>query len=266
MSCQENYDELLKENEKLTDENKKNKKNKKGKNKKNNNLDKFNSMIDEASDAITCDSNCQKQRTIDDLKQKYLNAQTNLATAPNQLTTAKKNYVIYSQGQTSYDDQVYKQLTKKAKELASFYAENFNKETQDALTDIQTYSGLLANLRNVFDLYIKYKKENVELQKTIKEESNDILTNERKTYYQDEGIENLKFVYYYFLLSIYVICLILFAVFNFVYPSQFSWKIRIIMFIVLLLLPFVSSWILGKLVMIIYNIYDTLPKNVHKTL
>ena len=240
------------------------KKNKK--NKKNNDLDKFNTMIDQATQAITCDSNCQKQRTKDDLKQKYLNAQTNLATAPNQFENAKKNYVIYSQGQTSYDDQVDKQLTTKAKELASFYAENFNKESQNVLTDTQTYSGLLVNLRNVFDLYEKYKKENEELHEKIKEESNDILTNERKTYYQDEGIENLKFVYYYFLLSIYVICLILFAIFNFVYPSHFTWKIRVVIFIVVLLLPFVSTWILGKLIMIVYNIYHVLPTNVHKTL
>jgi hypothetical protein len=240
------------------------KKNKK--NKKNNDLDKFNTMIDQATQAMTCDSNCQKQRTTNDLKQKYLNAQTNLASAPSQVSTAKKNYVIYSQGQSIYDDQVDKELTTKAKELASFYAENFNKESQSVLTDTQTYSGLLVNLRNVFDLYEKYKKENEELQEKIKEESNDILTNERKTYYQDEGIENLKFVYYYFLLSIYVICLILFAIFNFVYPSQFTWKIRVVMFIILLLLPFVSTWILGKLIMIIYNIYHVLPTNVHKTL
>ena len=236
------------------------------KNKKNNDLDKFNTMIDQATQAMTCDSNCQKQRTTNDLKQKYLNAQTNLASAPSQVSTAKKNYVIYSQGQSIYDDQVDKELTTKAKELASFYAENFNKESQSVLTDTQTYSGLLVNLRNVFDLYEKYKKENEELQEKIKEESNDILTNERKTYYQDEGIENLKFVYYYFLLSIYVICLILFAIFNFVYPSQFTWKIRVVMFIILLLLPFVSTWILGKLIMIIYNIYHVLPTNVHKTL
>jgi len=231
-----------------------------------NDLDKFNSMIDQATQAITCDSNCQKERTIDELKQKYLRAQTNLATAPNQVATAKKNYVIYSQGQTSYDDQVDRQLTKKAKELASFYGENFNKESQNVYTNIDTYSGLLTNLRNVFDLYVKYKKENVELQKKIKEESNDVLTNERKTYYQNEGIENLKFVYYYFLLTIYVIFVVAFAIFNFVYPSQFTFKYRIVIFIVLLLLPFVSTYILSKIVMIIHTIYGMLPKNVHKTL
>ena len=264
MSCQENYNELLKENEKLTDENKKNKKNKK--HKKNNDLDKFNSMIDQATDAITCDSNCQKQRTSDDLKNKYLNAQTNLATAPNQVQTAKKNYVLFTQGQVRYDEQVEKNLTKKAKELASFYSENFNKECQNVFTDIETYSGLLSNLRNVFDLYIKYKKENSELHKKIKKESNDILTNERKTYYQDEGIDNLKFYYYYFLIVIYVICVVAFGIFNFFYPSHISWIIRLVMFIILLILPFISTWILGKIVVIIYNIYGVLPTNVHTSL
>ena len=231
-----------------------------------NNLDKFNSLIDQATQAITCDSNCQKQKSIDDLKQKYLNAQTNLASAPNQVEITKKNYVIYTQGQSSYDDQVDDELTKKAKKLTSFYSENFNKESQNVYTDIQTYSGLLANLRNVFDLYVKYKEENLELQKKIKEESNDILTNERKTYYQDEGIENLEFYYYYFLIIIYVICILLFAIFNFIYPSQFTWKYRVVIFIILLLLPFVSTYILSKIVMIIYNLYGILPKNVHKTL
>jgi len=265
MSCQENYNELLKENEKLTDENNKNKKNKKG-NKKNNDLDKFNSMIDDATDAITCDSNCQKQRTSDDLKNKYLNAKTNLATAPNQAETAKKNYVIFTQGQLSYDEQLDNELKKKAKILTSFYAENFNKESQDVLTDTQTYAGLLTNLRNVFDLYVKYKEENIELFKQLKEETNDILTNERKTYYQDEGIENLKFYYYYFLITIYVICILAFGIFNFIYPSQISSKIRIVMFIILIILPFISTWILGKLVVLIYNIYGFLPTNVHTSL
>jgi len=258
MSCQENYNELLKENERLTDENKKNK--------KNNDLDKFNSMIDQATDAITCDSNCQKQRSSDELKNKYLNAQTNLASAPNQLQTAKKNYVLFTQGQIRYDEQVEINLIKKAKVLASFYSENFNKEYQNIFTNIETYSGLLTNLRNVFDLYVKYKKENSELQKKIKKDSNDILTNERKTYYQDEGIDNLKFYYYYFLIVIYVICVVAFGIFNFFYPSQISWKIRLAMFIVLIILPFISTWILGKIVAMIYNIYGVFPTNVHTSL
>ena len=63
MSCEENYNDLLKENENLSNENKRNKRNK-----RNNHLDKFNSLIDQAAEAITCDANCQKQKKTDELK------------------------------------------------------------------------------------------------------------------------------------------------------------------------------------------------------
>jgi hypothetical protein len=236
------------------------------KNKNSNNLDKFNSLIDQATQSISCDSNCQKQRTGDELKKKYLDAQTNLATAPNQVEMAKKNYIIFTQGQLGYEEQLDSKLKKKATTLATFYADNFNKEAQNILSDVETYSGLLSNLRNVFDLFLKYKKENSELFKQLKEETNDILTNERKTYYQDQGISNLKFYYYYFLITIYIICVFAFGIFNFIYPSEIEWKIRLVIFILLLIMPFISTWILGKIISVIYNVYDVLPTNVHTTI
>jgi hypothetical protein len=260
MSYEQNYDELLKENAQLFKENKKNKYNK-----KDNNLDKFNAMIDEATQAIICDSTCQKERKNNELKQKYLDAQSNLARGPDILYNARKNFVIYNEGQPVYDELIEAELTKKADMIASFYEENFKSESKNVLFDIKTYSGLLMNLKNVFELYLKYKQENVELSKKLKDESNDILTNERKTYYQDQGIDNLQFYYFYFLITVYIVCVVGFGLLNFIYPSQFEFKIRIIVFILLLILPFISTWLLGKLILIIYSIYGLLPKNVHKT-
>ena len=231
-----------------------------------NNLDKFNLMIEQATNMIACDSTCQQQKTANELKTKYLNSQTNLATAPNQYELAKKNYLIYSQGQSSYNEQVDNELTQKAKKLSLFYKENFNKESANILSSINSYSGLLVNLNNVSELLAKYKNENEKLSKQIKKESNDILTNERKTYYQDEGIENLKFYYYYFLVTIYFICLAAFGIFNFIYPSQFSFNMRIFIFVLLFILPFISTWILGKLIFLFYSAYEVLPKNVHTKL
>jgi len=254
------YNDLLKENKKLSEENKRNKENKR------NNLDKFNSLIEQATEAIICDANCQKQKKKDILKQKYINAQSNLARGPLLLETARKNYIVYNKGELVYNELIETELTKKATMIATFYQENFNEESKNVLSNVKIYSGLLSNLKNVFELYLKYKEENVQLTKKLKEETNDILTNERKTYYQDQGIDNLKFYYYYFLLIVYVICVILFGVFNFIYPSQMSGKIRAVILIILLILPFISTWILGKIVMIIYFIYGLLPTNIHKTL
>jgi hypothetical protein len=155
-------------------------------------------------------------------------------------------------------------LSQQAQKLTSYYKINFNDESENINFNINTYSGLLINLKNIFDLYLKYKEENIQLFKQLKDETNDLLTNDRKTYYQDQGIDNLKFYYHYFFLLIYVITILAYIVYNFMYPSQFSILIRILFLGLMVLLPFISTWILEKIVGIIYDIYNWLPKNAHK--
>jgi VIT1/CCC1 family predicted Fe2+/Mn2+ transporter len=163
-----------------------------------------------------------------------------------------------------YDELIDSELLKKAQELSTYFKTNFDDESQNILFNVETYNGLLINLTNVFELYLKYKKENVELFKKLQDETSDILTNDRKTYYQDQGIDNLKFIYHYVILTIYVIAVLCYVVFSFIYPSNLSMLLRIVILILMILLPFFSTLILGKIIEIIHNIYYLLPKNAHK--
>ena len=45
-------------------------------------INQLNSLLEQASDTILCNSECQKERKAEKLKQKYLDSQTNLASAP----------------------------------------------------------------------------------------------------------------------------------------------------------------------------------------
>ena len=230
------------------------------------NLDKFNSMIDQATQAISCGPDCQNQQTSEQLKQDYLNAQTNLATAPNNVYVSRKNYIVYDEGQPAYDELINTELSQQAQSLSSYYQTSFNSECQNINFNIETYSGLLINLKNVFDLHFKYKMDNTEMLKQLKDETNDILTNDRKTYYQDQGIDNLNLYYHYFFLLIYIIVVLCYLVYNFMYTSQLSVLVRGIIFVLMILLPFFSTWILEKIVAVIYDVYNWLPKNMHKQL
>jgi len=226
-------------------------------------MNKFNTLINQASDAVLCNSECRQQRTADKLKQNYLNSQTNLASASNQVQVAEKNYVTFTQGPSGYNDLLDKQLQEQAQEVSDKFTEYFNSDSEQIKTQIDTYEGLLLNFKNVAELYLKYKQENVELIKDLKDETNDVLTNERKTYYEDQKIDGLKGYYYYILLGIYIIFLIGFIIFSIMYPSQTNWKIKLASFIGFILLPFFSTWILGKIISIIYTAYEMLPKNVY---
>ena len=226
-------------------------------------MSRFNSFIQEASDTIMCDVDCQRQREEERLKQEYERAQQALAFAPSQLQRAQQNYVLYSQGESEYDELLDEELDEKANIIADAFTENFDNEVNKLKSQISSYNSLLINYDNIFDLLKKYEIENGLLWKELKKETNDLLTNERKTYYEDQNIGTLQFYYFYFLVTIYVICVLCFGAFSFIYPSQSSWIIRLGIFIAFIVLPFISTWILGIIVYLLYEGYNLLPKNVY---
>jgi len=226
---------------------------------------KFNSFLSQAADTIACGTECQKQRTSEQLKKDYLNSQTNLESASNQVQVAQQKYVTFTQGQQAYNNLNTQQLEQKAQSESTNFQNNFNKEVDTIQLSIDTYSGLYINLQNIYDLFVNYKNENEELYKSLKDETSDTLTNARKTYYEDEGIDSLKFWYHYVLLIIYVIFALSFGVLSFIYPSQINWKYRLAIFIGLAALPFISTYLLGLLLVLVSYLYELLPKNVHLT-
>jgi hypothetical protein len=227
-------------------------------------LNKFNSFLDKASKTIACDTECQRLKTASELKYKYTEAKNNRVLAEPQYQIAKRNYYTYVAGQNGYNDILDKELNHEAKIMI----ETFNKLTDEEISKIksqlQTYDGLLLNFRNVVDLYKKYKIENMKLFKELKNDTNDILTNDRKTFYEDQRNESLNDYYQYILLIIYIIVVICFIVFSLIYPSGFSYKFRIILILIFIALPFIATWILGKIIYAIYWFYDLLPKNVYR--
>jgi hypothetical protein len=230
------------------------------------NINNFNSFIEQARDKLLCDTNCQNKKTADQLKQDYLNAQTNLITAPQQVEETQQKYVTFTQGQNAYNELQSSQIEQKAEIISSKFQEKFNEEVKKIQNQIQGYSGLLINFKNVVELYIYYKKDNILLFKELKDETSDVLTNERKTYYEDQGIDNLKFIYYYILLTIYVICVLCFLSFSLIYQTSYGWRIKFIILVSFIILPFISSYLLDFVIGIVYFIYSFVPKNVRLTL
>ena len=227
-------------------------------------INQFNSLVQQASDTLTCDSTCQNNRQSEQLKQTFLESKENEASAPYKAAIAEKNYVTYTQGAEKYDKLKKDVLEKEAQDLANEFIQQFEKDAVTFNSQLDTYDALLLNFKNVNDLFLKYKEENTELFKELKDETSDTLTNDRKTFYQDQKIDGLNFYYFYFLLIVYIICVIGYSIFSLMYPSQSSFKVRLIIIVGLIVLPFLSSWILGIIIYLLYEIYNLLPKNVYK--
>lgn len=227
-------------------------------------LNKFNSFLNSAAETIACGPKCQQLKKAEQLKDNYLQAESNLTLAEPQFQIAKQNYYTYVSGQAGYNEMMEEEYSQKADMIVEKFKENYGEEITKIKSELATYNGLVINFRNVVDLYKNYKKENILLFKKLKDETNDVLTNERKTFYEDQQIDSLNKYYVYILWTIYVITVICFAIFSLVYPSQTSLLIRIFTLLIFIILPFISTWILGKIIQIIYWLYSLLPKNVYK--
>ena len=166
--------------------------------------------------------------------------------------------------QVDSNEMMEPQYRAEAEVLAEKHKKSYDTEVSKINTLLDTYNKLLVNYKNIEELYNKYKKENSLLFNQLKNHTNDIITNERQTYYEDQEIETLNGFYFYILWIIYIIVVICFAIFSLMYPSQISFIIRILLLCVFIVLPFVSTWILGKIIQLVYWLFSFVPKNVYK--
>ena len=230
-----------------------------------NNIDanKMNDFLDNANKILTCDSTCQEQKKQVDLKKKYLEAKTNLLTAPNQVETSYKNYLTYTKGDSAYNEYKEAELQQKAEIVVTTFKSTFSDGIEKVKEIYDTYSGLLLNFSHIVELYTKLVKENYILELQVKNKTSDVLTNDRKTYYEDQSIDSLGF-YHTILLIIYFIFLIGFAVSIFMFPSEISRKVLIAILVFFIIYPFICIKIFHFLIKIYNKIIGILPSNVYK--
>lgn len=147
--------------------------------------------------------------------------------------------------------------TEEAKKMKEFNA------LKDSITPIlNTYENNRVNSINLFDSYKNYIEENKKLEKQVTDTSSDIQTNDRKTFYQNEASESLD-LYYWILLSVYILTVVGFAVCWYLLPTGMSNPKLLFLFICLVLYPLFSTRILHY-IMYLYNLLlDFLPKNMY---
>jgi len=229
------------------------------------NINDFNNFLTKANETISCGPSCMEQQQSQQLEKNYLDAQTNVASAPQQLFTAKKEYITYTQGQSGYNEYIDKELQNNAETITSSYQTKFNKSANTVKTNIQIYDGLLINFNNVVDLYKKYKKENNDLEKNLKIKSSDTQTNDRKNYYEDQGVNRLK-MYYYFLLFIYVFIVFIFLLSVFLVKTDVKLSTRLLILFLLIIYPFVCYWVFNFLQKVFLRVKSYFPNNIYGNL
>ena len=130
---------------------------------------KINKILEQSYNTLICGPSCQKQKISEELKQKYLDAQTNLKTAPNQLEQTKRNYYIYTEGENNYNTKQENDLKLNAEKIETDLTNAFNEELTNANVMNSYLQTSINNSQYTIDLLHKYLKENKELKDQLKE-------------------------------------------------------------------------------------------------
>lgn len=225
--------------------------------------DQYNQFIQNYNQNASCDSECQQQQEAQQLKQNYLNAVNNLNNAPQEVQTTYQQYLNFTQGSGAYPQYQQSNLEQQAENISTEYQANFNNEMNNVKTLLSTYTGLYNNYKNIYDLNKIYTKENYELQKDIDITNTDTLTNDRKTFYENQATESLK-KYYIFFSIVYGIVIMYYLrnmiKYNYHTPTAVGFLLLLIIY------PFISLWLSLRLISFYNFLLDLLPKNQYKDL
>lgn len=249
---------------------------------------KINDLIQLASEYIECGPECQDNKKSEELYDKYVKSQTALKMAPDKLEKNKKNYYVYTYGPAYYEDMQKKELLNNATEIASKISDEFNSQVETALK----MNSILQTTDPSFNYADQYPIVQEELSSQLNKKTNDMLINNRETYYSSQSMERLEmwnkfwiFIYYFLVLIFLILCfprtkyelvkygivfllsiLYIYMVnhtfsFSFLYNNKFKIIISIVYFILLLIIIlFVLYKMATTFKYILINLTDTMSK------
>lgn len=227
----------------------------------------INQLLAQSSQALLCGpgTECERAKRSEELQQKYLAAQTNIQSAPYQAQEAEKNFYTYTQGDAAYNTMKTKRLQTEAENKTNELHVSFNEKINNAIEMNDTLSSLTKNYQNVLELYDNYVEENAILKQKLLNIKTDIVTSDRKTYYEVQNYDILK-TWYIIWRWIYFILLVGFGIGIFLTKSAYSIWAKLGLFTLFALYPYFIDYVVLYSLKAGVNFSSLLPKNVYTTL
>lgn len=226
----------------------------------------FNHLMNQAKNRINCDSKCQREKKIKHLKHKYLESKEWEDTAPERTRNAFEKYYVFAFGRLPYEEVMEKKLNGQADHKLKLFMDEFEKEVDGVEGDIVQLASSYDIIKNLIEYKKKLEHENIRLKKITTNAKADIITNDRKTYYEDQGIQQLDF-YYVFIRYIYYSILIGLLVSIFLVDTQtpiMQKKQKFIVFIIFLIYPFIVMPIVKYIYGNVKQLHNYLPGNAYR--
>jgi len=221
-----------------------------------------NKIIQQAQAFLACGTDCQRAKKEQELLRNYQTAQMGLFNGTDNLESTSKNYYTFAKGDSGYNDFNKGKLSDVANQIATKYSTMFNEIVNNSQVLNSVYQSDFINVNHAKELHHTLVQKNKDLDTLLKDTLNDISTSDRKTYYEDQELDDLHW-WYNIYLAIYIILLVIFVVSSFLAPSEMSKYKRIAIVVFLSLYIFLAKYAAIALIKLWEYIGSFFPKNVY---
>jgi hypothetical protein len=228
-------------------------------------ISNLNNFIQNANSSLECGVDCQNENQASKLQEDMIKAQQNLSTAPEEYEKATQAYLMFTKGEKEYSDYQETQFQKQADAMANKIKQEITKSIHILNKNIDLNSTLVKQLTYQTELTTEVQNVNTQVESDTWLSSMKIITNDRKSYYEEQVISSQLF-YTLMLSYMYMALVFIYILTAISMKTNISWITH-----VLVVLFFVFFYTYGKYVFyfIIYlfnYIWAFLPKNVYSTL
>ena len=229
------------------------------------NANKINDLLNKYSGKsadLMCGTDCQRKKKEEELQKKYADAQLVMDTAPTTYKKAKKEYLEFVKGTGYYNELIAKELENKAEEIAKLLVNKFNGEYDKVKGISSIYNELMSTGQNSKDLLEEYGNKTRVIKKKLLESKDDIITNDRKTYYEYNSLSTLR-NWYIFYFRVFLLLEIVFIAYLFGYSqTQMDIYKKLVLAISILLYPFLTINLIRYLVQALTIAYTFIIKKM----
>jgi len=230
-----------------------------------NSMTKINNSFIPTLQKMKCDPECERQKQLVKLKHVYDDQLNNVAVAPSKLKTARKDYVTLDKGEPAYNDMIETELKAQAETIAKSYNDQYQDNMKQMSQSLIIQDSLTKSL-GVMDMH----NDNLQSSTTyggaeIELTQDDIIMNDRKTYYETQNY-NILTDWYMFFSWIYWLLGVIFIISIFIVKNDLTIKTKIFYTVNILLYFFLMKYIIIYLLKLLVYLYNLLPKNVYNSM
>lgn len=219
-----------------------------------------NELIVKQTKYLACDAQCEYDKKLAKLREVYDDKEDNLQTAPMKMEIARKNYLEFKYGADEYVSKASVALRKEADKIIAEMTEIWKQEEDMTTVLIADYNSMLSTHGDMEHYRDRISASVDRLDKNFAAKQNDTVTNDRKAFYQSQGVDNLRY-WFYFLRWAYAAIVITYIVGVFSLPTTTSSKMKYGLLAMLLAFPFVVAVIAVASFAMIRTIVSKLPYN-----